>query len=500
MSIKMSRYVRIISAVTGATSVAQQQLIGRRFTTNPLVPIDKIVSVGPGGADEYFGVDSPEAQFARQYFSYISPSPANQAPELQFCAYVSSPRQAQVYGYKTNTSLEEFQEVLVGVIRITIGGSDHTVTEIDLSEETSLEDVANAVSVAVNSEIGPDSEVIITFDPLEGAFKVESATVGPDKIIITAAQGQDLGTMMGLAGAQAISSPGSDEQTPLEAFQAAEQITDSFGTVSWGSSIDLDDALPVADYVSGENVKYQVYWSVNSSNAEEWSEALIDTASNGLILNGTEGEYKEALPQAVMAATDYDRTNSAINYMFRQSGLTLTSDVTTDAMADFYDNLRVNYYGQTATAGQNISFFQRGYLMGGPTAPVDMSVHANEQWLKAYVRSQLMSLFLATRRIPANLDGRGMVLAITQGAVNKALNNGTIIVGKTLTDLQKVAILQGTNDPLAWHDVQNNGYWMDAEITQETGSSGITEYICKYTLFYSKGDAVRKIEGSHNLV
>src|SRR5690606_20706026 len=299
-----------------------------------------------------------------------------------------------------------------------------------------------------------------------------------------------------------------------------EQVTDSFGSASYGADIALEDAIDVAEYVSGENVKYQMYWSVDASNADAWSAAMLGTASQGLVLNLADGEYKEALPMAIMAATDYSRTNAAINYMFRQSGITLTPDVTTDQMADFYDARRVNYYGQTANAGQRISFFQRGVLTetnpltcvrrisffqrgvltGGVTAPLDMGVHANEQDLKAYMKAQLMSLLLTTNKIPANLDGRGMVLAVVQGGVNRGLNNGTILPGKTLTELQKVAIIQGTGDPLAWHDVQTNGYWYDAEIVQQTDESGTEEYIANYTLFYAKGDSVRRIEGSHNLI
>src|SRR5690606_16937821 len=155
-----------------------------------------------------------------------------------------------------------------------------------------------------------------------------------------------------------------------------EQVTDSFGSASYGADIALEDAIDVAEYVSGENVKYQMYWSVDASNADAWSAAMLGTASQGLVLNLADGEYKEALPMAIMAATDYDRTNAAINYMFRQSGVTLTPDVTDDTMADFYDARRVNYYGQTANAGQNISFFQRGVLCGGAMAPLHMSVHA----------------------------------------------------------------------------------------------------------------------------
>lgn len=498
MSINSSRYVKIISAVTGANAVAQQKLIGRRFATDPRVSIDKIVSVtAASGAADYFGANSPEFDFATQYFAYISPAPASQAPELQFAAYADQARPARLFGYKVTSKLAEFQVVTSGNLNITIGDVDYEITGIDFSADISFTAIANTIATEISTAGG---SATVTYDPLSSSFKIESTAIGPGVVKVTPALAPDVGMMMSLQGAQAISSLGSSAQTPLDAFLAAEQITDSFGSASFGIDINLDDAIEVAEYVSSQNVKYQMYWSVNSANSEAWSAAMIGTASNALILNITPGEYKEALPMAVMAATDYDRTNSTINYMFRQSGTTWTADVSTDQMANYYDDLRVNYYGQTATAGQKISFFQRGYLMGGVTAPLDMSVHANEQWLKSYIKAQILALLLTLNKIPANRDGEAMVLAIVNDGVLKALNNSTILVGKNITELQKVAIIQTTNDELAWHDVQDKGYWYTCQIAQNTGVSGVTEYVAKYTLIYAKGDMVRKVEGSHNLI
>ncbi len=110
-----------------------------------------------------------------------------------------------------------------------------------------------------------------------------------------------------------------------------------------------------------------------------------------------------------------------------------------------------------------------------------------------------MALFLGTNRIPANLDGRGMVLDIVQEGIERAIFNGTILIGSTLTELQKATVNQLTGDPLAYQDIQSNGYWSDAEIVIDT-VNGVEEHICQYTLVYKKGDVVRKISGSHNLV
>ena len=59
-----------------------------------------------------------------------------------------------------------------------------------------------------------------------------------------------------------------------------------------------------------------------------------------------------------------------------------------------------------------------------------------------------------------------MVIA---GAVTKALDNGTILAGKNLTEVQKIAVADASGDDLAWHDVQDKGYWYDAKITENTG-------------------------------
>ncbi|WP_243421515.1 DUF3383 family protein, partial [Morganella morganii] len=188
------------------------------------------------------------------------------------------------------------------------------------------------------------------------------------------------------------------------------------------------------------------------------------------------------------------------NYMFRQLGVTFPAQVTTDQDADRFDKLRVNYYGETAVAGSQIRFYQRGFLCGGASNPPDMSVHANEQWLKAYIAQQWFSLLLATRGIPANKDGEARAQMVIAGAVTKAVDNGTILAGKTLTEVQKIAVTDASGDDLAWHDVQDKGYWYNAQIVESTGKSGLPEYVMKYVLIYGKGDWVRKVEGSHNLV
>jgi len=57
-----------------------------------------------------------------------------------------------------------------------------------------------------------------------------------------------------------------------------------------------------------------------------------------------------------------------------------------------------------------------------------------------------------------------------------------------------------TGDELAWHQVQNVGYWITCIIAQDVTTDGRTEYKAVYTLIYAKDDAIRKVEGIHVLI
>ena len=86
-----------------------------------------------------------------------------------------------------------------------------------------------------------------------------------------------------------------------------------------------------------------------------------------------------------------------------------------------------------------------------------------------------------------------------QDNCDKAVTNGTISKGKTLTTAQKAYITQLTGNEQAWYQVQNNGYYYTVNITTEIQGDK-TIYKAVYTLVYSKNDTIRKVEGSNILI
>ena len=75
MSIRFSKYVRIVSGVGGSSGVRQRDLIGRLISSDPRIdPATVLEFTDAASVGEYFGTSSPEYLRAVFYFSYTSPA------------------------------------------------------------------------------------------------------------------------------------------------------------------------------------------------------------------------------------------------------------------------------------------------------------------------------------------------------------------------------------------------------------------------------------------
>jgi hypothetical protein len=237
---------------------------------------------------------------------------------------------------------------------------------------------------------------------------------------------------------------------------------------------------------------------VSLANASPYSTAVAAYSGVGMTVSETDGEYPEQAPMMVFATTDYSAPNSTQNYEFQQ--FALTPSVTDDTIADTLDTENVNYYGVTQESGVGIAFYQTGVLFGLSTAPLDMNTFTNEIWLKSAIEAALMTLLLNLSQLSANTQGLSQLAGIIQPQINQGLSNGTISIGKPFTPAQQAYVTSITNDPLAWYQVQNSGYWFNPIITSFVALNGRTQYSASYTLIYSQNNAIRKIIGTDILI
>jgi hypothetical protein len=513
MAISIKHYVNIVSRVGGAAIAPRRELIGRLFTTNPLIPVMTLVEMTSAREVlEYFGAGA-EYERAKYYFSFVSKQ-TTMPRKLSFWRWPVNPASpasdipATIFGGKAST-LAALQTISTGSMIFKVDGTPFTLSGIDFSGAANMAAVAAIIQAALNAQSDPHLIAsTVTYNATTGGFDFLGDAFGNYTIEVTnSLAGQQIMAMIGwkesIASVNPRFSNGTYPQPAAETLDESQSLNDNFGSFAFVDNLTDEENVWVAEQNDLYNVKFMFCLRIRPSPT--LYEGLLPISGTSMTWEGEEVDWPKKpesfthlLPMAILASTDYSRPAASQNYMFQQHQLSV-SIVTDDIIASDLDASRINYYGETQTAGKKIAFFQRGKLTGLDTAPIDMNVYANEIWLKDAAQSEIMNLLLGLGRIPANDQGKATILSGVQTVVDEALFNGVISVGKPLTNVQKAYITDISGNALAWRQVQNIGYFMKCALVPYE-NAGSTEWKAVYTLIYSKDDAIRAVDGSHVLI
>lgn len=500
MAISFSKYVDIVSGIGAGSAVRRRDLIGRIFSTNPLIPTKSLIEFDDlESVLTYFGAASEEYARAAFYFGWVSKN-ITRAKKLGFSRWADVAVAARIYGDTDAKVLATFTAIADGSFNLTVGAQVATISALNLTGAASLAAVAALIEDAIQLEVGDQfTTATVTYNATRGSFDFLSGVTGTAAISVAAAGvGTDLLGPLGWTGTGAILSDGAAAETITTVLTESADASNNFGSFLFMPTLSLVEVEEAAIWNTAQNVLYQFMVPVLDADAAAYYAALSGYAGVAVTLSEVANEYPEMIPMIILAATNYSARNSVQNYMFQI--FNITPGVTNTIDSNALDVLRVNYYGRTQTAGQNLDFYQRGVLMGLPVNPVDMNVYANEQWLKDAAGAAIMELLLALAKVSANAKGRIQLLSQIQSVIDEALFNGTISVGKTLSNTQKVYISEITGDDDAWRQIQTIGYWIDCVMESYVTVDDRTEWKAVYTLVYSKDDVIRKVEGSHVLI
>lgn len=543
MSIDISRYVNITSGVGGGAAVAQRQLIARFVTQSQYLPRETTSVFQATTAAQVlaqFNNDpqSQEYKRASQYFAFVSKN-IKSPPLISFAKWdTTTVTPAKFVGNSTPKSLSAIKglgatanfNLQLGtstVLNVVFDPTNAAITSVAaLGDQGStpgpLTVALRAAATAASPQQPALQQANVTYDIPSNRFTI-TASQGVNNtgvMVITAGStpATDAASQLGFLTGDIQFTAGQVGETAVQCLARTTGISDNFGSFAFIPALpNFDSTLPadqgnrsvdIASWNSTYNNKFIFSLPITQSAATNaWFTAHQGFAGLGVTLTDSmsapyadSNYYYAQSPMEILAATDYNAFNSTQNFMFYQFAQRppLVSDNTT---ADQMDGFRLNYIGQTMTAGQQLSFYQRGLLMGGSTAAVDMNTYSNEMWLKSAFLQQIMSMFLSLPKLSATNTGRGQILVQMQAVIDQALRNGTIAAGKTLNATQKAFITQVTGNDKAWFQVQTIGYWLDATIQQVVNSAtNLTEYQFAYTLVYSKDDQVRKVIGSDILI
>jgi len=485
MAISQSKYINIVSSIGGGSSVNQRDLIGRVFTTNYLVPVNRVLEFSGGktaalaAIADYFGLTSNEYAFANRYFSFSTA--ANTEPQkLSFARYVIAAVGAALTGTSAPV-LASLQAITAGTLSLAVNGEMVGLTGINFSSATSYADVASLLTTAF------DGAATVTYDAITRRFTI-NATVSLGYATGTVAEA------LGLIEGKAILSDASEAKSPLETVSESAELSNNFFSFCFLEPLANADITAIAQWTDAQNVKYMYSVGVNQSN---YSAIQMATASfDGVALTlDLYNEHAEFMPMSAFAAVDYTKPNSTMDVFYKQFD-NVTPSVTTNADRLIYDPLLINYYGTTQQAGQAVSFYQDGVLQGSIPS---MTVYANEAWLKDAFITDVLNLRMGLDSLPANNTGKSLVMSALMETVNLALSNGVVLAGKELTGTQKAYITTITGDEDGWIAVQNSGYRLSAEIEQYE-EYGITKYKISFLFVYSKGDTINYVDGRDILI
>jgi hypothetical protein len=512
MPISFTKYIDIQSAIAAATILAARQFGGRIYTNNQLVSPGTVQLFNSAqNVGLFFGTASEEYKRAVFYFNYTSPL-ITSPQQLSFSRWVDVATPVRVFGASNKaSSLAVLKTIIAGVLTFVIDGVSVSLTGISFSAATSLADVAAELQTAIAANANPVlADATVTYDAVNARFvMVGSATQTDDGTITTTPAGagitdvaSNLGWYVSQGATMTNSAPAAE---PVDTFIADVANNNNFGSFIFiapgGTMPTLEQVTAVALQNKSYNVMSQYLVLVNETDWVDWQATLGEIGGLGLTmqLSTISGEYAEMQPMCVLGATQFDAVNGASGYMFTQN--TLTPSVNDDILSTALDNARVNYYGSTQVNGQVVSFYQNGVLCGGATDPAAMNIFANEQWLKSFAGTSFFNLMMALKNIGANNQGKGQLLGIMGNTIiPAALNNGTISVGKDLTQEQIQFITEMTGDDKTWQQVQSIGYYYTISFTSSVAPSGITQYRARYLLIYAKDDLVMGIDGTHALI
>lgn len=501
MPISFSKYVNIVSAVGGAGVATARDLILRLVSTDFQIPSGSVVEFDTvAEVSDYFGSTSSEFLQAQFYFAFISKL-ATTPNKISFTHWADAATAPRVIGEAGSYAVGDYDGISDGTLTVTMGPDTEVFSGLDFTLDASLADVAATLETAIQA--APPATLLwtaatVTYNATAARFELLGGDTGAAAMDVEATgSGTDMRPLIGWAPPGARYSFGSDIQTITEVLTESTALSNNYGSFSFIKILSAAETLEAATWNDGENVKFMFSEKVGDLDAATLQASVANLSGIALTLYDgglLPAEYPWLLPTSIMAATPYHRRASVQNYMFQQAAL--TPSVTGDTLSAVYDAISVNYYGQTQQAGQNISFYQRGFLQGLSSDPIGMGIYANEVFLKDAIGVSIINLLLALSSIPASASGVNQVLSVIQSDIDDALTSGIISVGKELDSTQIAFITSVTGDDNAYLQIQGIGYWISAQVEEPQPD----EFTVDYTLLYSKNDSIRKVEGSHILI
>ena len=505
-NVSSSNFVQITPQVSVAVG-SGFSLVGLVLTKNADFPLVPLSFNSTSAVSAYAGSTSNEFKFATKYFA-ANDNKTRIPSNLLICGYNLAAQAGWLRGGSLGVKLADLKTITDGVLTLSFGGSDVTLSSLDFSAQTSLSGVATVLQTALRAagQTGNFTSATVTYSSQANGFIIKSGAsdstgeVGYAKT--AASSGTDLsGILMLKESAGALISPVQSYATTLTAFMNSilNQTQSWFSFTKIWELSDSDDNkaedLAFAEWNAQQGVRY-AYFEHDKAAADVNINSTSDFASqlDSQGIAGTAPNYGTtdhcAFAMGTVAATNYNITGGRITVAFKtQSGLEVTCNNDTEYAA--LTSKGYNCYVRDGSAANVFFGYQRG-VISGPYGFID--AYANHVWLNDQMQVALRALLGSANALPYNNFGYGQLLNAIKPCVDAGLNAGVINTGISLSEVQIAAIASETG--LELQDVENTLFqqgWLfqakdpSAAVRAQRGTPD-----CRF--YYCDGGAIQKIE------
>ena len=476
--------------ITGGSSDLQTN--GMVLTASPLLPADKpaMSFVSASAVAAVFGAESAEAAFAQQYFTGLINQ--QKTPDALIVGrLITENAAAWVRSAPITAKLADLKKITDGALTVEVNGTEVKATGIDLTNATSLSQVATLIAAKVAGTVGgynSDLAEIILTTEATGEDATISFASAPES-------GTDLAALLGFTeDAGAVLSQGSKALTPAANLDAICNVTRNWTQFTTIEEVtDEETAQAYAAWAVGDSDDYvYVFWSSDDKMTNQLTaDATIAKSLSGYSTTFVFYCKTNAAAAAIVAypATIKWDANQGMKVLFGKQVTGVPAIVTTETAAAALDALKVSYLGEFATRNAEYQIFNRGAMMGSKYGFLDAAI--GMIWLRAKIQRACMDGFSSVNRVPYTQKGYALIDAWISDPIREAKTAGVIDEGVKLSDAQKAQITQEVGEDIS-DTLFSNGYWFGIEdpasnVRAERGSPSVS-------LYYTYAGSVQKLE------
>lgn len=497
MAIPASELVKIVPRVLSGTG---KDLVfnGLFLTGNTATPAGQIVAIySADEVGEYYGFDSQEYTAASVYFTGYNNS-LTKPTTLYFYRSGKTAAKAFVRGVKLESvqdALKALKAISAGTFNIKINAIDVALTGVDLSNATSLSNVAEILQGLIRAdsvETGV-ANATVTYSGSSKTFTITNGDSGEGSLI--ALPSGTVADAMSFTSASVLSQ-GQDVKTYTETMSDVTNLTQNFVTYSTIEELtDEEDAKQLAQWSNTQfgagNQFLFVLWSSDTALTTNNASSTLVAKIRAYNYEGVTFVYNAlrygAFVMGAAASIAWDNLNSTITFAFKaQTGL--EANVTTKQAETNLINNGVNFMGNYATRNDNFILFQNGQ-MSGQFSWID--TYLNSTWINNALQVQILAGFEASGRVPYTEAGYTLIRGWVQDVADRAIANGCIDTGVNLSQTQKNQLMVEAGGLDISSELYNSGYYLQIVDATATIRQQRTSPACNF--WYTYGGSIHKI-------